>query len=616
MKTAARFAKFMLLLSVAVTLSAQSPPFATGFKAPIDLDLTRHGHLIVVEAGNGPNTGRISLVERVTGHRRTLIDTLPSGIHPVTPPAPSGPSGVFIQGGTVFITIGTGDSVLPGPLPGTETPNPTPSSPLLSSVLALRVSRPLELTAGGFVLEPSHHARLKDGETLSLSNGAGETLEIRLVVDFPNFSSEPRPDFPSNVRLSNPFGVVAVGATLFVVDAGQNQIRKVDAVSGTFTTLTAFSQVRNPTPVGAPMTDAVPDSISLRGDKLLVTLLTGFPFPAGQAEVRTVDMTTGRDEPLIGGLTSAIDVVALGASPTSPMVVAEFSTAQMQGQPGRIRLATPNAPLVTIAEGLITPTAIAVDPQSGEIFVTLLGPGIVARIDAKELIPRGAPRAIIPAVASTSGAFGSRFRTSLQISNPHPFPISGRIVFHGAGMPSSSSDPALTYSLAPFETRSYSDVVLAMGASGLGTADVITTGGDAPSMIVQVFEEGGANVSVLMPVVSPASALVAGREGALITPADPVQNRFNVGIRSLESGVSLTVRVYDTAGVLLRTTNRDYPRHYFVQTPLAELTGAAAGANQSVIFTVTAGSAIVYGSSADNSGRGMTIQIASPVIEE
>ncbi|MGK2855818.1 MAG: ScyD/ScyE family protein [Thermoanaerobaculia bacterium] len=603
-----------LLVLSAVTLSAQ--PFATGFKAPTEIAFTRHGHLLVVEAGNGPNTGRLSLVDRISAQRRTLIDGLPSGIHQATPPSPSGPSGAVLHGGVVYVTIGTGDGVQPGPLPGTEAPNPSPSSPILSSLLAIRTSRPLELTAGDFLLEPSDHARLDGGETVTLSNGAGEELEIRLVADFPNFTLEPRPDFPENVRLSNPFGVVALGQTLFVVDASQNLISRVDAVSGAYTTLTTFAKLQNPTPVGPPVIDAVPDSIRLRGNELLVTLLSGFPFPAGVAEVRTVDIGTGVNERLVGGLTSAIDVVSLGVSPTSPLVVAEFSVAQLQGQPGRLQLVGPGRTPVTIAEGLITPTGIAVDQQTGEIFVSSIGPGIITRIQAGSQIPLGAPRAILPAVASTSGGFGSRFRTSLQISNPYSFAISGSVVFHPAGVQAQANDPFVTYSLDPFETTVWSDLVAATGASGLGTADVITTAGEAPALLAQVFDDASASSpSLWMPAVSPAAALVAGSRGVLITPSDPGEDRFNVGIRSLESGVVLEVAVYDTGGAMLRSREISYPPNYFVQTAFEALTDGRAPADGAVVFSVVSGSAIVYGSAASHDGTGMTIQVATPAMD-
>src|ERR1700694_5330231 len=70
---------------------------ATGLKAPMKVSLTAEGNLLVSEAGNGPNTGRISLVRR-DGTRLTLVDGLPSGINTIGDPAPSGPSGIEAVG--------------------------------------------------------------------------------------------------------------------------------------------------------------------------------------------------------------------------------------------------------------------------------------------------------------------------------------------------------------------------------------------------------------------------------------------------------------------------------------------------------------------------------------
>jgi glucose/arabinose dehydrogenase len=55
--------------------------FASGLKAPVKSILTPKGNLLVAEAGNGPNTGRISIIDG-NGNRRTLIDGLPSGLAP------------------------------------------------------------------------------------------------------------------------------------------------------------------------------------------------------------------------------------------------------------------------------------------------------------------------------------------------------------------------------------------------------------------------------------------------------------------------------------------------------------------------------------------------------
>jgi hypothetical protein len=610
-------ARLLLASVLATPLIAQAPPFTTGLRAPLEPAFTRNGNLIISEAGNGPNTGRISLVDRITGQRRTLVEAMPSGIFNVTPPAPSGPAGLALQGNTLYVTIGNGDSVQPGTAPGSEIPNPNPSSPILSSVLALQPSEPLDAIEGGFLLQRSQHDLLKSGETVTLTNGAGENLAIRLVVDFPNYVAEPRPDEPLNVRLMNTFGVAALGQTLYVVDASQNRINKVDVNTGAYTALTTFAKIANPTPVGPPFIDAVPNSVRLRGGQLLVTLLTGFPFPAGQAQVRTVDLNTGVNELLVTGLTSAIDVLPLGSGPASPMLVAEFSTSQLEGRPGRVRMVAPGASPVLVADGLITPTGIAVDQRSGDIFVTHLGPGIVTRIQAASIVPLSAPNAFIPALASTPGAYGSRFRTSVQLSNPSPYASAGKLVFHPAGAHAAPGDPALSYSLAPFETRFFEDPLASAAADAIVTGDVVSTAGETPTAVVRIFDETSAsNASVTMPLIGTANLLVAGSRGALITPDDAEDQRFNIGIRALEDGVAMTMTVYGSNGSALRTRSVVYGPGYFLQSSSLELTGGPVGANQALVFTVDAGTAIVYGSTVENSGRGMTVQIATPVFDQ
>src|SRR5262245_4298508 len=138
------FATLRLLLSVvavAATVmladgkaSAQcsTTELTSGLHFPLGISQTNQGNLLVSETGTPvPNTGRISIVD-LDGNRRTLLAGLPSGINDVG--EPSGPAGLFLQGRTIYVVIGIGDSVLAGPVPGTDLPNPSPSSPIFTSV--------------------------------------------------------------------------------------------------------------------------------------------------------------------------------------------------------------------------------------------------------------------------------------------------------------------------------------------------------------------------------------------------------------------------------------------------------------------------------------------------
>src|SRR3989475_12525963 len=85
-----------------------------------------------------------------------------------------------------------------------------------------------------------------------------------------------------------------------------------------------------------------------------------------------VDAHTGNDKPFITGLTSAIDVLPVKTpGGGDDFLTLEFSTNQLGQAPGRLQLFTsPGGPPVGIADCLITPTSMALDPQTGSLFVT------------------------------------------------------------------------------------------------------------------------------------------------------------------------------------------------------------------------------------------------------
>lgn len=134
--------------------------------------------------------------------------------------------------------------------------------------------------------------------------------------------------------------------------------------------------------MGPPFIDAVPDSLRLFNNKLLVTFLTGFPFPAGVADVRQYDLESGTDSQLIGGLTSAIDVLPAdeGGFCVS-LYTLEFSTSMLTGAPGRIqRFTSPGGPGTVVVNNLAAPTSMARHPQTGDLFVTEIFQGRITRI--------------------------------------------------------------------------------------------------------------------------------------------------------------------------------------------------------------------------------------------
>jgi hypothetical protein len=344
---------------------------AVGLHFPLKMAALDNGQILVAEAGVGLNGGRISVVDRF-GRRGTLLAGLPSG------PAPpngdqSGPGGVLFRGRTVYIAIGAGNTTVNGPAPGSEVANPSPASPLFSSILALDFEPHVLGVRDGFTLPAAAHADLAAGKTVVLTNANGERAFLRMIVNFPDSTPNPRPDVPGNVRPSNPFGLEGSSTHLDVVDASQNLIRRVDISARTESTLAAFAPLANPTPIGPPVIDTVPTSAHGYGDDLVVSFLSGFPFPAGAAGARLVGPHTGKNELLFSGFRMVTDVLPLASSSTTFFVLEFESSPNGTGRLSRVD--KPGTPGAVLATGLVTPTNVIIDPSSGDLLVTEYGPG-------------------------------------------------------------------------------------------------------------------------------------------------------------------------------------------------------------------------------------------------
>jgi hypothetical protein len=351
----------------------------SGLLAPGKLLALPHGPILVAENGNGPNTGRISMVDG-SGGRATLIEGLPAG--PSAPNNdPSGVTGLAFKNRTLFFSIGAGDSVIVGPAPGSELPNPRSSSPIFSSVLALEFDRSLGAVSGGFLVTPADHAILSSGKSITLTNPLGQTAMLRLVIDIPDHLPNPRPDVPNNVRVSNPFGLEpADSCGLWLVDASRNLIWKVDWCTNTYESAVSFPQYANPLPIGARQIDAVPTSARSYNGALLVTFLTGAPFPPGLAEVKLVKPVSGESEVFFRGHRMLLDVLFSDRTPDGFFVL-EFSQDVAAGLPGRLifydsQIAAPTV----VTANLVGPTNMALSPFTDEVLVTEIRTGRIVAV--------------------------------------------------------------------------------------------------------------------------------------------------------------------------------------------------------------------------------------------
>jgi hypothetical protein len=192
--------------------------------------------------------------------------------------------------------------------------------------------------------------------------------------------------------------------------------------------------------------------------------------------------------------------------------------------------------------------------------------------------------------------------------------MAGRIVFHPSGAAGSDTDPALAYSLTAGQTQSIADLLPAMGVSGLGSADIEITSGAAPVASARVFNDAGPSgtTGFTEGAMRAEDALQLGQSGVLLIPADFTAARFNVGVRSLEEGASVTFALKDAAGAAVGSTTRAFPPNYHEQQDAAGFLGVFdVPPGGSISITVNSGAAILYGATVDNRTGDPSLQIAS-----
>ncbi|HUJ15202.1 MAG TPA: hypothetical protein VL284_15555 [Thermoanaerobaculia bacterium] len=225
----------------------------------------------------------------------------------------------------------------------------------------------------------------------------------------------------------------------------------------------------------------------------------------------------------------------------------------------------------------------------------------------------------IPVVGSTQGGFGSYFKTALQLFNPTNKTISGRLVYHKGGASGTPSDPSLNYTVAAGQVQSHADIVAEMGITGIGSLDAITPSNVAcPIVVARIYNDAGAEGTSgftldVMDMEGQDERLLSINEVAyLVTPADPSKMRFNIGIKTYFDGATIDAEIRDSSGAHRSSMQKKYPPHYFEQVDAATFFDVALHGSESIVLTIDSGSAVIYGSSTDNTTNDSAIQFAKP----
>ncbi len=273
----------LLFLFLPALSSAAAPTvFASGLKNPSRIITATGGTFLVTETAATNNSSRVTLLSS-SGAALPLIDGLPSGLSAPNND-PDGANGLALNGNTLYVAIGEGDSLANGTAPGTTVGNPKGvASPILDCVLQVVFSTSVDKITAGFTLKSADHFTLIDGNPVVLKNTAGDTATLTLLTVF-----RTQPDPKPITRNSHPYSLALSGSNLFLADAGLNEIVQIDPTTGRYKVITHFDNPPN-IAAGPPNEEAVPDSVHVFGDFLLVSQLTGFPFTPGNSRVMLVD---------------------------------------------------------------------------------------------------------------------------------------------------------------------------------------------------------------------------------------------------------------------------------------------------------------------------------------
>jgi hypothetical protein len=210
---------------------------------------------------------------------------------------------------------------------------------------------------------------------------------------------------------------------------------------------------------------------------------------------------------------------------------------------------------------------------------------------------------IVPAAGTGPGANGTHWESELTLHNVSSHPIGATLIYHNA---TSTSGP-VAVTVGSRSTVSFADVVhTKFGVdSGTGAIEIKVADADAPKLAVtsRTFNDVSANgeLGQDVPAVALADAAKAGDLTVLATPSSAVKNRFNFGLYATNDA---TVRweLLRADGTLAATQSLSYGGGTQNQYNggVVSLFNAEPRDGDAIHATVTAGSAIFYGSAINN----------------
>lgn len=189
----------------------------------------------------------------------------------------------------------------------------------------------------------------------------------------------------------------------------------------------------------------------------------------------------------------------------------------------------------------------------------------------------------VPLAGKTHGANGANFATKLILAatgrtgNPDDPNVAkiyqGRIWFRPAGTAASETDPSIPYAIDGEETLVIDDVMAELGATGVGTLEIVPRIGFPTPQVDAIVENRMANgqrLGVRVPAVLGRNLLDRGQSVAVGIP-NPSDARLAVGVRSLAGPGMLSFRHLRADGTEVEFTQRFSEPDKTMLLPIAEL---------------------------------------------
>ena len=346
----AAFVAATLLLAAPALVMAQVEPevFATGLVAPQGIVVDDQGRIWVAEQGTGNSDGRISVV-LPNGQVHPFLTDMPSNI---VQGQPESAHHLLFHDGMLWATLGLGEESPDGRLLGIDTTDFAPGDP------------PLSLD------------------------------DVEVDEDVASFVLDQ--DFDDDTDQTNIYNMtIGPDGDLIIVDASANAVLRRTSDTGTLSVVASLPRVTNPTPVGPPMTQAVPTAVIYMDDLLFVTSLPGFPFVENTGLIYQVDLE-GEVSVFHEGFTTAVDLVL---DPDGNFVVAQFggfdpASGFIPNTGSIVRLTEGNTEQLTT--DLNFPAGIDF-ASNGDLYIAAFGDGQLLRVEGSAIGTATEPNESIPA---------------------------------------------------------------------------------------------------------------------------------------------------------------------------------------------------------------------------